>query len=418
MSFQKDVSWFGIQELKPAQTEVLENLTAFRPTIAVLPTGYGKSICYQLAGLQLPALSIVVSPLLALMKDQVDNLKRRGLPAACWNSLTSPASQKIIKQQLIRGQLKFLYLSPEKLLSPKTTVLLNKIKISQVVIDEAHCISHWGLAFRPQYRLIGDWINNYSIKHKPPLTSAFSATANHQCLKDIKKYLSLKNPQLVCRAPYRSNLRYMVIPVNSEGFKRQIIIYLLCYIKTLKSGGVLIYVSTRLIANWLSRWLRDQGFSHAHCFHGGLSATQKSEAFSYFHEHSHPIMVTTNAFGMGVDFPNIRLVMHHSPPLSLDDYVQEAGRAGRDGQTAYCIVLYQLTDLEKNYELATHHTDQKIIKIINKKARAMHHFLNTNHCYQRNIIKYFMLPGMKLSDLKSCQCFHCQTKEPWASLAI
>lgn len=410
------LSQLGYQKIKAVQREVITALHQ-GDTLAILPTGTGKSLCYQLYGVMHPGLTIVISPLLVLINDQVASLRRRQIAAAAWTSQTKHWQITQIKQNLINQQLKFLYLSAEKLQNPEVSKYLQKNVITQFCIDEVHCLSLWGPDFRPQYLKIGAWLKNFkNLTNQNPRLSAFTATANQKTAADINKYLPWQNQQVISRSPYRSNLSYQVEFLPSENWKRQAFCLYLAWIKTNYTRAIsLIYCSTRLETVWLSSWLQLHGYPHAQCFHAGLTNVRKSAVLTYLHQHSHPVLVCTNAFGMGVDLPHIRLVLHHTPPTSLANYVQEAGRAGRDQKPAFAIIVYTHQDLSKNFKLASrrHHQRSKQLEIQKYDTFQMWKYLQQKNCYQKTIINYFRLPGMPLTNLRNCPCANCQKHFPW-----
>jgi len=401
---------FGFSKLKRAQLECLNYLGAGQDLIAVLPTGIGKSLIYQLAGLSAPHLSVVISPLVALMFDQVRQLHQRHVSAASWNSLTPPDMEKQVIAQLLEGRLKFLYLSPEKLQSKKVTSILDKVSISYLNVDEAHCISEWSPDFRPEYGEIGTWLNNYQLKQSRPIVTAFTATATKATVKDIVNLLKQNQPQIVALPCFRPNLRYHILPVPSEGWKRIIMKKMINLATNNMGGRVLIYTSTRLMTGWLAQWLITQGLTKVKYFHAGLLPTEKENTLSWFASVKAPVLITTNAFGMGIDIPDIRLVLHHSPPASIEAYAQEAGRAGRDGLESLAITLYRSVDLENNLKFLLSSASFEHRKRLLFQARQMYRLLEHKQCINRTIVKYFRLPQTQRCSLASCHCGRCYPK--------
>lgn len=405
--------YFGFASLKPTQQIAVDHLLNNSDLLAVLPTGTGKSLIYQLTGLMLPHLTIVISPLLALMFDQVKQLQNKNIEAASWNCLTPPAMKQQILRRLRNGELKFLYLSPEKLRSPMVSAILERQAISQLCIDEAHCVTQWSDEFRPQYGYIGSWLKWYQRRQTRPLVSAFTATTTQQGVDDIISRLNLNEPKIVSLACFRPNLRYQIVEIPSENWKRQILRYILTVWQDQLGGIALIYASTRLDVFWLATWLTSNGFPQTQYFHAGLSPEQKSQIMSSLNSGNNQILVATNAFGLGIDLPNVRLVLHHSPPASLAAYVQEAGRAGRNGQEAFSVVLWHESQWLENLEffLKSDNPDRAQQKW--QEARAMWQWLKKRECLSRQIVRYFRLPSTPICALNECKCMYCQAKFPW-----
>jgi len=405
--------YFGYEELKPVQHEAVCHLLARRDVLAVLPTGTGKSLIYQLTGLMLPHLTIVITPLLALMFDQVHQLQARGIAAASWNCLTPPAMKQQLLRRLRAGELKFLYLSPEKLRSPMVSAVLQKQVISQLCIDEAHCVTQWADEFRPQYGHLGDWLSWYQQSQPRPLVSAFTATTTVTGANDIIARLQLREPALVSLPCWRENLRYQIIPVPSENWKRQIMKHILQVWKAQLDGLVIVYAATRLDVVWIAWWLQDHGFPHTRFFHAGLTQTEKDEVMQLLHQGKRCILVATNAFGLGIDLPKVRLVIHHSPPASLAAFVQEAGRAGRNGQEAFSVVLWHEQQWLENLDFFLQGDSKDVRQRKWKEARAMWQFLRRRECLSRQIVRYFRLPSTPRCSLHECGCMYCRQNFPW-----
>ncbi|AGF51150.1 ATP-dependent DNA helicase; RecQ [Synechocystis sp. PCC 6803] len=328
---------WGYDHFRYPQGEVIDCLLARRDCLVVLPTGGGKSICFQLPALLGEGLTLVVSPLVALMEDQVQSLRRQNLPAACLHSQLSRPERKQVLYQLGQQQLKLLYLSPETLLSEPVWNLLRQpqVKLQGIMLDEAHCLVQWGDSFRPAYRRLGALRRGLGRdKGQIPL-AAFTATADRQQQNLIVEGLNLRSPECFQVSPHRPQLHLKVKMVLSEYCRRQQLRRFL--LKHLQESG-LIYVRTRTMAINLAQWLQERGFD-SEAYHGGLGPHQRRQLEQKWLTGQISSVVCTNAFGLGIDKPDTRWVLHYQAPLMLMDYLQEVGRAGRDLQPAECLTL-------------------------------------------------------------------------------
>ncbi|HEX4951433.1 MAG TPA: ATP-dependent DNA helicase RecQ, partial [Blastocatellia bacterium] len=330
---------FGFPSFRPNQREVIESLLAGQPTLAVLPTGLGKSLCYQLTAQLLPGVTLVISPLIALMQDQVEALQRRGFDNVTYlSSALTPAQVGARFDEIERGEHKLIYIAPERCDSPRFQRFVQTANISLVVIDEAHCISQWGHDFRPHYRNL--------LTRLPELKKAnflaLTATATPEVQNDIISALSLPNVKRIVADFNRPNLYFESIAAATREEKE------FWLLKTLTDqdlgGSTVIYCSTRKEANGTFSLLKARGFN-AELYHAGLSAEVRTNAQRQFINDEVPIIVATVAFGMGIDKPDVRRVIHYNIPGTLEGYYQEAGRAGRDGEAAVCSLLYAQPDL-------------------------------------------------------------------------
>lgn len=336
---------FGLPDFRPGQLEAVLGALAGRDVLAVMPTGAGKSLLYQLPALAEAGLTVVVSPLIALMDDQVAGLQRRGVRAAALTSALSGAQQAQVLGTLTR--LRLLYVSPERLQSAALRRTLHGVGLARLVVDEAHCISGWGHDFRPDYRRLGAFRNALG---GPPVT-ALTATATPAVRHDIATSLGLHDPVVVTTGFDRPNLAYRVWWAPYGGLKAQLAEHAL---KThgLREGASIVYAGTRARTESFSAHLRQQGLP-AHAYHAGMTADARGAVQEAFLSGRAPLLVATNAFGMGVDKPDVRLVLHLDPPASLEALYQEAGRAGRDGGGAACTLLASPDDLARQEKRTT-----------------------------------------------------------------
>jgi ATP-dependent DNA helicase RecQ len=382
---------FGYDGFRPGQGEVVEQLLAGRDCLAVMPTGAGKSLCFQVPALLQPGLSIVVSPLISLMKDQVSALRDNGIAATCLNSTLSVAEQHEVLRLVALKSLKLLYVAPERLRSPDFLAAVAGIELSLVAVDEAHCISQWGQDFRPSYLDIPRFIDSLPVR--PPV-GAFTATATLQVRDDIKLLLGLQEPFELVSGFDRPNLFFEIRrPKGRDGKERE----LLGFLRSRPGESGIIYCSTRNATEEVCELLCAEGLP-ATRYHAGLSDVERHRNQEDFVYDRRSIMVATNAFGMGIDKSNVSYVVHFNMPMNLEGYYQEAGRAGRDGSPATCLLLYAPADVRTCEYIITHSNDGPDVDPETRAVlvahdlellRQMTFYATTNDCLRHHILRYF-----------------------------
>jgi ATP-dependent DNA helicase RecQ len=357
MPLQTLYQYFGYTEFRPGQKDIIDSILGGQDTVAVLPTGGGKSICYQVPGLILPGTTIVVSPLISLMKDQVEQLQRRGIAATLINSSLEIEEKKMRLALLQSGQYKFIYAAPESLLSEEFGAATKQTTISLLVVDEAHCIDQWGRDFRPEYLQIAQFTLNVS---KTPIIAAFTATATPQTIKVITQSLKMRQPQVFRQSSYRSNLQLCIKKCQNARQKELLVLRIL--LRHQHQKGI-IYCATRARTEELQKWLGKFGYSSAF-YHGGMNTVERGKVQDEFAKGETKIIAATNAFGMGVDIPDIRFVVHDGIPARIEDYAQEVGRAGRDGKMSECYVLWRANDVKLRYRLIEQYSSQDFLQAL------------------------------------------------------
>ncbi len=331
---------FGYPDFRPGQTQAVASVLAGRDTLVILPTGGGKSLCYQVPALVLDGLTVVISPLISLMKDQVDALNARGLPATFVNSTLSTAEVSSRMAAVQRGEIKLLYVAPERFDLGRTAERLREIGVTLLAVDEAHCISEWGHDFRPSYLRVKDVRKRLG----DPPTVALTATATPEVREDIARQLELRDPEVVITGFDRTNLSYHVIPTKNDAAKDETLVELLReHLATHADGVAIVYASTRKTVERIAQMLTKAKLP-ALGYHAGLDDEHRADVQDAFMSERVRIIVATNAFGMGIDKPNVRLVVHFAMPGTLEAYYQEAGRAGRDRLPATAILLHAFPD--------------------------------------------------------------------------
>lgn len=379
--------YFGYDSYKPGQEEIIDSILAGKDVLAIMPTGSGKSICYQVPALLLPGITIVISPLISLMQDQVKALNEAGIKAGYINSSLTESQISTVYARALDGAYKILYVAPERLESYEFTNFVDKVGISMVTVDEAHCISQWGQDFRPSYLKIVDFIDGLS---KRPIVSAFTATATEEVKNDISCVLKLKDPKIVVTGFDRENLYFDVETIKKKDD------YVLEYIKNHPEDSGIIYCATRKNVDALYELLSNAGIPVAR-YHAGMNNEDRKESQNDFIYDRSPVIIATNAFGMGIDKSNVRFVIHYNMPQSMENYYQEAGRAGRDGEPSQCILLFSAQDIMINKFLLDHkdftdipYEDIELIRQRDaKRLQIMEGYCRTSGCLRNYILEYF-----------------------------
>ena len=383
--------YYGYTSFRKGQENIITSIINKEDVLAIMPTGGGKSICYQVPALCLEGITIVISPLISLMKDQVDALKTMGVKARLINSSLSNSEYNEALEEIENDECKIIYIAPERLDSMDFVNIIRGKNISQVAIDEAHCVSQWGHDFRVSYKKIPYFINRLD---KRPIVTAFTATASNEVREDIINILNLHNPAVYITGFDRENLSINIVKSSSKNK------YTLDYVENHKNESGIIYASTRKEVETIYEGLLKRNYSVAK-YHAGLSNEARKEYQENFINDDIKIMVATNAFGMGIDKPNIRWVLHYNMPQSIENYYQEIGRAGRDGEDSECVLLFSPGDVHTQkylVEVGIENSERKRVQY--KKLQQMVDLVYSNTCYRKNILNYF--GEIFLDDCNNC----------------
>lgn len=388
--------YYGYKALKPIQRKAIQSILHGEDTFVVMPTGGGKSLCYQIPALMLDGLTLVISPLISLMKDQVDQLVRRGIRAACMNSMLDGEQYRFLRQQIQNKQIQILYVAPERLRSGDFLSLLRRQSIALVAVDEAHCVSQWGHDFRPSYHSISQFIHTLAMR---PVVAAFTATATAETREDIIRRLELQRPNIYRASFNRSNL---ILAVKRDGNRKE---ELLQFVQAHRGQAGIIYCNTRKEVDKVWDLLRRAGISVLR-YHGGMEDWERNDNQEKFLYEQINLIVATNAFGMGINKPDVRYVVHYNLPKNIESYYQEIGRAGRDGLPSLCVLFFSYADVHVNrYLLEQSSKSEDRLAVELQKLDSMVQYASTRHCLRQYILQYF---GEKAQE--HCQgCSNCCT---------
>lgn len=382
--------YFGYDSFRPGQLGIVEALLAGRDVLGVMPTGAGKSVCYQIPAALMPGLTLVVSPLISLMRDQVDALNDLGLSAAFVNTTQNSDEQSMVLAQAAAGQIKLLYVAPERLETRRFRDFAARVPISLIAVDEAHCVSQWGQDFRSSYLGIGEFIAG--LPHRPPI-GAFTATATENVRKDIVGLIGLRDPAVTVTGFDRPNLFFDVVRLETK-YKAA---WVARYVAEHADECGIIYCATRKTTETLAATLKQMDHA-AVAYHGGMAPDVRERAQRDFITDKVPVVVATNAFGMGIDKPDVRFVIHYNMPESIEAYYQEAGRAGRDGEASRCTLLWNESDimtrrrlLDSDYENERMTPEEQEIARLHKRQLldGMVGYCRTTDCLHRYMTRYF-----------------------------
>jgi ATP-dependent DNA helicase RecQ len=407
LTLDQALSRFGLREFRPGQREIIESVLDGKPTIAVLPTGAGKSLCFQLPAVALEGLAVVVSPLISLMKDQVDALLARQIPAAFINSSIAPDEREARLRAAVRGELRLLYVAPERFRVPGFTAMLARARPGLFAVDEAHCMVEWGHDFRPDYARLGD----VHAELGAPRLVALTATATPDVRQSIGVRLRMQAPSVFVRGFDRANLRLEVLAVQGADDKLRRCLQLLGDPEA-RGRPAIVYAATRKKAEQVAGAISRAGIK-ARAYHAGLPDVERADVQDRWMADEVRVVVATNAFGMGVDKRDVRLVIHHELPGSAEAYYQEAGRAGRDGQPARCVLLFNHSDVRLREFLITSSGDngprpESVIEAERERLRAMMSYAYARGCRRAFLLDYFGDEAHRCADSAEQPCDNCR----------
>lgn len=390
--------YFGYKDFREGQESIIDHLLDGRDCLAIMPTGGGKSICYQLPSLMFSGMTLVISPLIALMKDQVEGLLENGISATYLNSTLSASENKARLNEAKQGAYRLIYVAPERL------DMLGPLDVDMVAVDEAHCISQWGHDFRPSYHAIPKYINGLK---KRPVVAAFTATATKKVVEEIKSLLTLRDPYEKTTGFDRKNLFYEVVKPKDKWT------HLLAFLKNQSEEACgIVYCSTRKTVESLFKKLSEKKIMVG-MYHGGMATDDRNAMQNAFMSGHLKLMVATNAFGMGIDKPDVRFVIHYNMPGNMEAYYQEAGRAGRDGLDSTCVLLYSPSDIIKQKMLISNEGDRQMLLLDN--LQQLVNYCHSDRCLRSIIVSYF---GEKTEAENCGSCGNCVGENPKEDVSV